>query len=430
MTSLSQPMSRTKKIGFFALLFVLLLLLVELIAFLSLLIIRKGSYSRAGAVSRIEEQAYIQDELEDAKALSRGLLWEGGLEEVIHPYFGYVVDPRASRTGSDYGFLDTSSPIVRRSTGKMNVAIVGGSFAAEVFLLGKTELVAALQPLGKEVVLVNLALGGYKQPQQLLVLTYLQALGAEFDAIINVDGFNEVTLPVCQNLRQHVFPTFPALWAQRVAGVPSRALQRGIAMLEHKREERKKWASFFADYRLCHSAALFILWEGVDASINRDISALKMDISLQQVASDRYVATGPPYSFPSEHSMYDYLATFWMRCSLQIHAMARSHSVRYYHFLQPNLYDAGSKVLTADERAFTSNDRFQYGPGVINGYPLLRKYGEVLKQEGVFFHDLTMTFAHDTNTVYRDNCCHLLSEGYERIARLIGEAMVRDWGDQ
>ena len=44
----------------------------------------------------------------------------------------------------------------------------------------------------QEIVLLNTAVGGYKQPQPLMVVSYLLALGAHFDAVINIDGFNDV----------------------------------------------------------------------------------------------------------------------------------------------------------------------------------------------------------------------------------------------
>ena len=39
---------------------------------------------------------------------------------------------------------------------------------------------------------VNLALFGYKQPQQLTTLAYLMSIGGQFDLVLNIDGFNEV----------------------------------------------------------------------------------------------------------------------------------------------------------------------------------------------------------------------------------------------
>ncbi len=40
---------------------------------------------------------------------------------------------------------------------------------------------------------------GYKQPQQLLVLSYFLSIGQPFDLVINIDGFNEVALSPLNN---------------------------------------------------------------------------------------------------------------------------------------------------------------------------------------------------------------------------------------
>jgi hypothetical protein len=44
----------------------------------------------------------------------------------------------------------------------------------------------------KEIVLLNFGSGGFRQPQQLLILTYFFLIGQRLDLVINLDGFNEV----------------------------------------------------------------------------------------------------------------------------------------------------------------------------------------------------------------------------------------------
>src|SRR5262249_24504500 len=45
---------------------------------------------------------------------------------------------------------------------------------------------------GRHVRVLNFASGGYKQPQQILVLAYYLSIGQPFDAIVNIDGYNEM----------------------------------------------------------------------------------------------------------------------------------------------------------------------------------------------------------------------------------------------
>ena len=51
----------------------------------------------------------------------------------------------------------------------------------------------------KELISLCLSHEGYKQPQQLLVLSYFLSIGQQFDLVVNIDGFNEVTLSSLNN---------------------------------------------------------------------------------------------------------------------------------------------------------------------------------------------------------------------------------------
>lgn len=77
----------------------------------------------------------------------------------------------------------------------MIVGLFGGSFSKLCYFSLKSVLDRHSATLGKNFIVINFATDGYKQPQQLMILNYLLALGAEFDVVINLDGFNEVSLP-------------------------------------------------------------------------------------------------------------------------------------------------------------------------------------------------------------------------------------------
>jgi len=114
---------------------------------------------------------------------------------------------------------------------------------------------------------------------------------------------------------------------------------------------------------------------------------------------------------------------------VQMKSAVEATGARYFHFLQPNQYDEGSKPMGAEERriAVTPNNPFQ--KPVVRGYPLLRERGARLPAAGVAFTDLTQVFAHTTEPLYADDCCHLKMEGYaviaERIYDVIAPALAR-----
>ena len=121
---------------------------------------------------------------------------------------------------SPYGYADKGSPILTRSPYKVIIGILGGSVAWSFHMHATDRLRTLLQEnpefAGKDLVFVNLAVSGYKQPQQLMTLNYMLVLGGQFDFIINIDGFNDVVLYEAENAARHVFPAFPRSWHVRV----------------------------------------------------------------------------------------------------------------------------------------------------------------------------------------------------------------------
>ncbi|MFP6606164.1 MAG: hypothetical protein VCC19_06285, partial [Myxococcota bacterium] len=132
--------------------------------------------------------------------------------KVIHPYLGYVFD-RAGGNINRFG-LPGIDPFEPRSPNEIRVAITGGSVALQVFGEGSETLRTSLAPAfpGKRIEFVGLTLGGYKQPQQLMALAWMLSLGAHFDVVVNLDGFNEVVLPYAENDPLGIHPAYPRSW--------------------------------------------------------------------------------------------------------------------------------------------------------------------------------------------------------------------------
>jgi hypothetical protein len=107
-------------------------------------------------------------------------------------------------------------------------------------------------------------------------------------------------------------------------------------------------------------------------------------------------------------------------------AICRQYGIGYFHFLQPNQYYAGSKVLTEEERKIAYEEGpYGYRMMAQNGYPLLVARGRSLVDKGVNFFDLTQIFRQESRTVYNDKCCHFNRLGYNTIARRIAKAIIR-----
>ena len=89
---------------------------------------------------------------------------------------GFVKDPEELAGYSQYGFRGQGTPFTEKTDKNLIIGLFGGSFAEHVVSYGREALFHELEQspdfADKEIILHALALGGYKQPQQLLGLTY------------------------------------------------------------------------------------------------------------------------------------------------------------------------------------------------------------------------------------------------------------------
>jgi len=359
---------------------------------------------------------------------------------VIHPYLGFVTEGiDHSRECPDQGPCDRrlrtyeDLPFAASTDENLIVAIIGGSFASGVSYGGgpgylESQLKKIPRFSNRKIILYHLAAGGYKQPQQLLQINYFLSMGAEFDIIINIDGFNEVALPGVENLSKGVNPVFPRNWYYYVDA----SLNPQLLALYGRRENyilaRLRWAQFFSNPAAAFLPSANLLWKFRNLRLTNKIKLA--DVALVEYHESgeqklQYATTGPDYHFSSWDEFYQDMAEVWARSSLQLHDLCRGRGIEYFHFLQPNQYVPGSKPMTEEERKKALSSVSMYGKAAGEGYPFLIRQGKWLQNKGVSFHDLTMMFSDNPKLLYIDDCCHLNMPGYglvvQEITRTIGK---------
>lgn len=107
------------------------------------------------------------------------------------PYFGYV-----TTYGNNYGFSSSENYPITRYENTYVIAVLGGS-VADYFVrhvIGHNELTEKLKQLvpslkDRDIQFMNLAIPGYKQPQQYFAMSYFIE---HIDLVIQIDGWNEV----------------------------------------------------------------------------------------------------------------------------------------------------------------------------------------------------------------------------------------------
>ncbi|MEE8411341.1 MAG: hypothetical protein V3S47_02480 [Acidobacteriota bacterium] len=341
----------------------------------------------------------------------------------LHPYVGFVVDASREPGYNRFGFWG-DEPLHRRSPDKLIVGVVGGSFALGLVRDAERVLVERLRedsgPDVRQVQLVTIALSGFKQPQQLMAVNYILALGGEFDVVVNVDGFNEVALPFAENVPAGVDPAYPRSWKFYIRRTLSRDEIEQIASIRIERRRIERLRTFFASRPLRYSVFALTLWDRIDhRARQRILRENRKLIDLAAMHDREGRGLGPRTSRMNERLFDDFVET-WARGSIQLARLCKANGITYVHALQPNQYVAGSKTFTAHERRIAIYDRpFKFRDAVEKGYPLLVRRGDSLRDEGVRFVDLTMMFVNEPRAVYGDNCCHLNELGYRLVAERI-----------
>jgi hypothetical protein len=358
---------------------------------------------------------------------------DGGFPtEAIHPYLGFVLDPATGSVRTlvtPHGFFSTQSRLERqRPEPRFEVAVTGGSVATGFCFGARKEFLRVLEPLaltqGKLVTVRCFALGGYKQPQQLMALQWALVQGQRFDLVINLDGFNEVALPAAENLKQGLHPFYPRSWRLHSNDLmsPEELLRVGeIAVLSAERRQRVSMCSRGA---LVVSPLCHLVWSSFDSRLAARLVELESARQAAPATRRTFAGAGPEFRGKKPAELYPELARLWAESSLLMHQTLTARGVPYFHFLQPNQYVDGSKVMGALERQVAFNMNHPYREPVVRGYPELIREGERLRQAGVQFFDLTRLFADHPEPLYEDSCCHYNQAGNDLLGAAVGEIVA------
>lgn len=425
-----------KQPAFAAILVISVVAVIEFISFAALSLLNREwigywdlETERYEIVSRATEHVPnpVREEL-------RRLRWTQA--DVLHPFLGFVrqrnaesIQPDGSShpVSAEFGFPDNVDNLFQTpATNKVVIGVFGGSVARHLTRFGapalENELHKQQRFSGKNIVIISVTAGGYKQPQQLMALNYFLALGAHFDIVLNIDGFNEVALPQAELVPKGIFPFFPRNWFFKVADLTP-DLRRALGSTSYLRDLRLASAELFSYPALRHSMTAGLLWGLLDRHLKTKISRAQLTILDEKTVSESYHTRGPHREYLSEAELYRNIAAVWQRSSLQMYRLCAGSGIEYYHFLQPNQYVQDSKRLTPEELRTAWRDNNLFRPGVVAGYPALVEAGAELRRQGVPFHDLTMLFRDVPGTVYVDDCCHFNADGNRTLAEAIAEAI-------
>jgi hypothetical protein len=354
----------------------------------------------------------------------------------FHPFFGYTYQPNSGKS-NNYGFdCPYDYPLKRERREWYIIGIFGGSVADDFYRAGTERLKKKLtrHPFfaGREIICLNFAMGGYKQPQQLEILTYFLSIGQELDMVINIDGFNEVVF-CFNNNRLNVDIAMPS--AQHL--LPLRDLMESRALneekldslwkIQHYRQKLNRLAKTLqhmplASFYLVCSTYRHLLYQKYRREILHFDGLIKPVKPGQVVDSLVNIKTTP--AVRNESLLLAKIASFWSRCST---IMSRSLEAQqgkslYFHFLQPNQYQS-KKVFTPEEQKNALDEHLPYNFLVKKGYPVLQRVIPLLRENHVNAFSAVEIFDNLGKTVYIDNCCHFNRLGNEVLADFIFQCL-------
>lgn len=358
--------------------------------------------------------------------------------EALHPYLGWVMTPGLG-TGlavgdrelrvNHLGFVDDGETIYRRSEDRLLVGICGGSVAQQMSLFGeqtlRQQLESAPELRGKQIQFVRLATSGFKQPQHLMALNYVLALGGELDVLINVDGYNEIALTLAENVAGHTFAAYPNNWDARLEA----AVDPNVASLSYRllrtRALRQEWAEWIQHSWLRHTWTGTMVWAVRDHFLQAERLQLANDYRAHRDRDGHgFERDGPRQTFKSSDETYSHAVSLWAECSRLQAQICQARGIRYLHCLQPNQYHTGSKSLSAYELQECFVEDQEYGLAVKRGYPQMIDEGLKLRPHGVDFHDLTRLFTDQTETIYSDYFCHYNQTGNDLLAAAVARLLL------
>jgi hypothetical protein len=353
----------------------------------------------------------------------------------FHPFFGYTHKAGLKDT-NNYGFYcPFDYPLKKEKENWYIIGIFGGSVANDFYTKGRERLTKKLKNhhhfADKEIFYLNYALGGYKQPQQMQILTYFLSIGQEFDMVINIDGFNEVifcsnnnrlNVDIAMPSAQHFLPMRDLMDSQAVTGEKLESIWKiQTYKKDFNRNEKKLQHTKFASIYLILSSYSKYLYKKYRSEIVRFDGLIKPTEPKDSIVNIKYTLAAA-----NAPTLLANVASLWYRASFIMNSELSAWGSRYFHFLQPNQYYS-KKSFTKKEQETALDNQLPYNFLVKKGYPVLHKAVKVLKKNKVNAFNAVGIFDKVKETVYIDQCCHFNQLGNEIFADFIAHCILKSF---
>lgn len=375
-----------------------------------------------------------------------GVRLDESIIERLHPFFGYVMKQGAF-TKKEFGLKVNSQgflsiydyPFIKQKENQYIIGIFGGSVAHnfvndEYVTKGFSEKLKKFPEFAnKEIIILSFASGGYKQPQQLLILNYFLALGQKFDLIINIDGFNEVALSNLNNKAQVELGMPSVQHIQPLTGLANNSLSSEVMSSIIKITETKKQLGETINkldsckLALCYTITSLHLKQLVE-SYQKQVIGYDQKVKNSNMKDDKnnIVYIPKAKSVLDDAKAIEKMVATWSESSLMMKQLSAKRKIQYFHFIQPNQYYLTKRVFTEEEKRLYLNPNSPYSDAVKRGYPLLLSKAEDLRKLQLNIFSATNVLDDAKETVYQDACCHYNEIGDDLLGSYISNSIIQE----
>jgi hypothetical protein len=387
---------------------------------------------------------YTREKPKDRSALGinlEGVRLNESIVERFHPFFGFIQKPSADfRPGfkvNNYGFISPYDyPLKKTKKNQFFIGVFGGSVASDyaIFQVQNKILHKYLKQSpglqDKEFVILSFATGGYKQPQQLLILNYFLALGQELDMVINIDGFNEVALSNLNNKNQLDLAMPSVQHIQPLSSIANNSLSpkamKAILRIQDNKARINRSLETLEQCNLavCNAFTSVYVQNLVNNYKKNAIEFEKEGVKKQKNDSGSVIYVNRNNSILSDPVAFEKMAQNWAKSSIFMNKVLSASNVPYFHILQPNQYYQTKRVFSTAEKQIAFNQDTPYAKSVELGYPALFKKFPNLEKNNIDILNAVKIFDKTKEAVYVDSCCHYNQAGEVVFSNYVGSSIL------
>lgn len=379
------------------------------------------------------------------------------LSTIFHPYLGYInrLSPLAlnkpqesvgSWLTNNRGFQFSSK--YKGHSGKAEtyccdypyqggenevlVGVFGGSVAAGFSLTVQAtqEFAKALGESekfrGKKITVLQFGVAGYRQPQQVQILSYMASLGQRLDYVVNIDGFNEA-ITTHRNFKANAEPAFPAddIWGDQGRRLERLARSGATPAFMELSWYRLKGVLSRREALRCGFAVCY-LWHTMHeyryAMLEGDAHSRLSD---KEYEGSQYISWRRPslHSKPliTDSTIPEGTTELWANSSRAMSRLSTAVGARYLHVLQPNQWAEPGYTPKSEAHNYV------WVPPILKAaYKLMRIRGQSLaaSEPNMTFLDAAVLLPAKQSELFSDDCCHYTPPGNSLLANAIAKALI------